>query len=691
MAIQATCPHCQASYVLRDELGGKTVRCMTCKKPFDVAGTPAPPAPVTRLAPQAPRTPPPVRGKTTGMERVVKARLVEDDEVPTASQAVVQPARVVPPPPPVRRPARQDDAYDDEMEDVLPAPRKPSSLPLILVAAGGGALVLMVLCGGGLWIFMNQVGNPDDTVVVGPGGAEVKAPTSVAEALAALKSGDAPHRSAALAWLTQAPVEDQQRAEVVRALQDIPATDPGAAPAAARALGHWATRDDLPVLVGLLQNSNPEVRGAAISALGRLRDDRAAAPLAERLPDFFDRAAARQALEAIGPAASREVMKYAFNKDKGCRDEALRLLRAWRPDEGELLTQALAALRSTDGDARLGAAQWLAQATVDPKRSAEVTAALEPVLTDSNLFAREPAGTALCLWATADSIPAVIKCLDNQSPEVKRRAADALANLKDPRGAAALARRLPKLAETSQVGRALEAMGPAVAEKEVVKYYFDSNIIAQQEARRILKAFGTKPGVIAEQAAEELRDDGGDANRQADVCEWLGKVKEADQAPKADVSRALNGPLKSTNEHLVETATKAAIVWGTKENVELLAALLPKQDATLNQIRANALQALARIKDPRAAPIMALCLRSQFDHEKAADALVEMGPGAEKAVRPFVKKSEPPVTRVLACRVLLRIGSKDSLPDLQNATRDPVADVRAWAKEAIKAIKERDK
>lgn len=46
MAIATRCPHCETTYTLKDELGGKRVTCKTCRKVF-----PVPPAPVKAPAP----------------------------------------------------------------------------------------------------------------------------------------------------------------------------------------------------------------------------------------------------------------------------------------------------------------------------------------------------------------------------------------------------------------------------------------------------------------------------------------------------------------------------------------------------------------------------------------------------------------------------------------------------------------
>jgi HEAT repeat protein len=396
-----------------------------------------------------------------------------------------------------------------------------------------------------------------------------------------------------------------------------------------------------------------------MEALGRLKDERAIAPLAARLPDFFDRGAAGRALEGFGPAAEKEVLKYAFHKDGGCRDEARRLLKLCGTKEGELVSQALLTLKSPEQDARQAAAEWLAGATPDPQRGPEVTQALEPLLEDSNVWARDPAAKALCRWATRD----------------------------DKRAAPVLARHLSDPFNSVMFGKALETIGPA-AEGEAVKYFFDPNNAAQQEARRLTRVFGTKPEVILAMAVAELKDLAADDKRQVPVCTWLGQTPP-DEKSRPDVARALDPLVKSSNRQVQEEAVKALINWGTKDNVDSLVTLVQNGDFGGGSLRKLAIQALGNIKDDRAAPAVAARLGDFFDRETAAAALENMGPGAEKAVLPFVGHNDAGV-RVLACRVLKTIGTKDSLKALElHAKGDQNPEARTAAAMAYTAIKGR--
>jgi predicted Zn finger-like uncharacterized protein len=663
MPIAATCPNCQANYTLRDEMRGKTVRCKQCQKPFVAGGA-------------------------------IKARVVEDEpeDAPARRPGQIQ-AKPGSGPPPVKarvvddKPRRRrDDDYDEDDDDYVRPKKKSSATMYVLLGVGGGALLLVMVCCGVGALMMRGVDEGGGAGIGDPN----RPPADVTEALTTLKNNNNVfRRGAALDWLAQTPPDDKRRAEVIQALEPIVSGgDMMGSDQAAKALGHWATPEQVPTLLTMLNSRSNGVRAVALETLGRLKDERAIGPVAGRLPDFSDRAAAGRALEAFGPSAEKEVLKYAFHKDGGCREEARRLLKGYGTKDGELVSQAILALKSPERDARHAAAEWLAEAAVDPQRGSEVAEALEPVVDDSNVFTREPAAKALCRWATRDNVLAVVKCLDSQSGDVRKQAADALAKFKDERAAPGLARHLADPFDSGTYGKALEALGPDKAEKEVVKYFFDPNNAAQQEARRIARAFGTKQAVIVDQAVADLKDNGADDKRQLAVCTWLGQT-QADDKSRPEVARALDPLVKSSDHRLREAAIQALVKWGTKDNVDTLVDALQKGNLGLGGARAAAIQALGATKDDRAAPAVAARLGDFFDREHAAAALEAMGPGAEKSVLPYVGHNDAGV-RVLACRVLKTVGTKDSLKALElHAKGDMNAEARAAAAMAYAAIKGR--
>src|SRR5262249_36708698 len=308
----------------------------------------------------------------------------------------------------------------------------------------------------------------------------------------------------------------------------VPGSDFGPREPGAVARAPWAGREDARVLLKLLDEppgqpglpvgglSLTAAQGAAVDALARLQEPRAAAPIARMLPDFFRRERAVRALEALGPAAEGEVVKYYFDADAGARDEARKLLTGYRTKEGVILTQALEELHNRDDQRRREALDYLRRAPVEEARRAEVVAALTALFDDNDPGSHAAAGLALARWAGKEDVPLLLKLLDEPggvlveprsgftSGSVKGAAVEALGVLPEPRAAAPIARLLPEAYLRERAVRTLAAIGPA-AEKEVARYYFDSEAGLREAARKLLTGYRTKESVILAQALEELR------------------------------------------------------------------------------------------------------------------------------------------------------------------------------------------
>src|SRR5260370_37599418 len=69
------------------------------------------------------------------------------------------------------------------------------------------------------------------------------------------------------------------------------------------------------------------MRHLGMEALGRLKDERGVAPIAQRLTSVHDRSYASKALQAMGPMAEKEVAKYLEDKDAGVQREACKILK----------------------------------------------------------------------------------------------------------------------------------------------------------------------------------------------------------------------------------------------------------------------------------------------------------------------------------------------------------------------------
>jgi HEAT repeat protein len=154
------------------------------------------------------------------------------------------------------------------------------------------------------------------------------------------------------------------------------------------------------------------------------------------------------------------------------------------------LDEILHELTVQDGVKPRAAALRLATAFPAERRRAEVAHALEPLTTDWSVFVRQSAAQALSVWATEDSAPSLIAVLKDKDSYCRHWAMRGLANLKDERGAAAVAQRLTDLSDRSEAAAALTKMGP-VAEQPVVALLSHVDDRIRVEACNLLKVIGT--------------------------------------------------------------------------------------------------------------------------------------------------------------------------------------------------------
>ena len=105
-------------------------------------------------------------------------------------------------------------------------------------------------------------------------------------------------------------------------------TDPYTRQAACRALAVWGEGDAIPALIQRLGDPQLTVRWAALEALGRLADPRAAGPVARHLAAGREAAPAIATLQAIGPPAEGSVRPLLKAGQQSTRFIACRLLGA---------------------------------------------------------------------------------------------------------------------------------------------------------------------------------------------------------------------------------------------------------------------------------------------------------------------------------------------------------------------------
>jgi predicted Zn finger-like uncharacterized protein len=317
-----------------------------------------------------------------------------------------------------------------------------------------------------------------------------------------LKSDERNRRNAAFDYLANNAVVESERPAVSPALNDVLAMSE-VSDNAMRAVEKWAGADNVPALVKAIDDNNFPHRKRAMALLGRLKDVRAAEPLAAKLVTG-DRRDAADALIALGPVGKPAVEKYATNPDKGTQREVDRILASYGTDTSGLgLTRLLTDLGSPDGGRRANAARTLATMKPDPAQAEKVIKALlKDVDEDMDKGIQELSVKAIAVWGTKDSAAPLIKIVENKekyAANVRHTAMDVLARWKAEDAIKAIALNIgPEGGDRTAASKALIAMGPDLGEKieVIVKEGLSGNDKAVVlECVRILGAVGTKASV----------------------------------------------------------------------------------------------------------------------------------------------------------------------------------------------------
>jgi hypothetical protein len=293
MALQTTCSSCGTPCSLSEALLGKKVRCPHCRQVF-VAEAPPPP-------------------EESGVE------IVEEPEPEPEP-----PEEVLPAPRPRPRPVQRSSGQLSPALTAPPQKRVPSVMArelqagIIYVAISTVAgLLLMGVTFFCVWPWFARLD---------PGGARNETDLNVI--LADLQSPDGGVRQRAAERVGKMKPDESRRAEVAAALASrLKDSHGGTHDAAARALVSWATREQVPALLDVLDHESGAVRESALEALGNLKDPRAVVPVSLRLLVGHDRRHASKALQAMGPMAEKEVLKHLDEPDGDVRAECCRVLK----------------------------------------------------------------------------------------------------------------------------------------------------------------------------------------------------------------------------------------------------------------------------------------------------------------------------------------------------------------------------
>lgn len=342
MSIDMKCSTCGTAYSLPEAQRGKRVRCRTCAEVFVPGGeSPA----VVELAPAALEMMP-IEGGAAAPERERR------DEVPALRR------------PRIREDDEQPSSRRGRDRRVVKKYRSSNTFIVVSVCVAVGVILLILLGGVVGWVAMRRQAPPAAASQVqpnfGPPAALQKQmmqwqppnpppipppnlpaapaavdlppnpfaePTSIDDALRMLKEPHFFRRQRAAAWLSEQALDEARQREVALALDPL-LTDPDllVREAVLRALQLWATADNVPSLLKMLEGQARSANPRIYEVLGKLKDPRALAPVAAMLPNVHKRRVARQVLEAYGSKAEGEVAIYLTNKDVGTRMEACKIL-----------------------------------------------------------------------------------------------------------------------------------------------------------------------------------------------------------------------------------------------------------------------------------------------------------------------------------------------------------------------------
>src|SRR5262249_8054816 len=138
-------------------------------------------------------------------------------------------------------------------------------------------------------------------------------PLTLDESIKLVKTGSrVDQQQKAAQFLIAAPVVEQRRGEVVSALRATFDDHESGCPRHEflDAMVKWAAAAEVPYFIRLLEDQDGNIKIKAITMLGKLKDARAAEPLAQRLHESPYRKFVSQALKDLGPAAEKAVAAF---------------------------------------------------------------------------------------------------------------------------------------------------------------------------------------------------------------------------------------------------------------------------------------------------------------------------------------------------------------------------------------------
>ena len=328
------------------------------------------------------------------------------------------------------------------------------------------------------------------------------------------------------------------------------------------------------------RDGKPEVRLAAVAALGELDDPRAVAALSKALREDPDPEVRRMAAWALGELEDPRGVPALVEALRTDQSDEVRSTAAWAL--GEIEDEAAVAglgeaLRDENVEIRRKAAWALGEI-----ESSQAVDALMVALEDSDVEVRRTAVWALGEIEDAAAVPALQMALDDADVEIRRKAAWALGEIESSEAVAALSAAIEdgdaevRLTAVWALG---EIEDPA-AVPALVRVLQDSDVEIRQKAAWALAEIESPAAIEALSVA--LEDSDVDVRRFAALA--LGEIEDGAAVP------ALKGALDDPDADVRRAAAYALAEIETPAAIEALVPLLESDDP---EIRKMAIQAIA--------------------------------------------------------------------------------------------------
>jgi hypothetical protein len=216
-------------------------------------------------------------------------------------------------------------------------------------------------------------------------------------------------------------------------------------------------------------------------------------------------------------AAEVEVAKKEAEAARLKAIEMAKAAAALKPISDDDITKSVAEIKEGGFKSRFGADRLARGIPVEARRE-EVVKELLAALKDRDGFNRAAVAKALKTWGSAKNLSTFIDLLKDENVFARKAAFEALGELKDAKGAEAVAPKMIDFFSRMDAVASLKTMGK-VAEKAVLPLVKDRDWAVRMEACKLLAEIGTKESLTA------LKEAQSDSNGLV--------AKEAEKAVKA--------------------------------------------------------------------------------------------------------------------------------------------------------------